>query len=42
MHDFICDDCKKQFYAPHEGEFVDWEEEKVRCIDCDLKDRGII
>ena len=42
MQDFICDDCEKQFYAPHEGEFVDWEEEKVRCIDCDLKDRGII
>ena len=41
--DFICSDCDRSFFAPHEGLFLDPEDEEVaRCIDCDLKHRGII
>ena len=35
--DFICSDCDRSFFAPHEGLFLDPEdEEAVRCVDCHI------
>ena len=36
--DFICTDCKRTFYSPHEGHFLDPDDEEAgRCVDCHLK-----
>ena len=36
--DFTCSNCKRDFFRPHEGYFLDPHDEMVgRCIDCHVK-----
>ena len=36
--DFTCSNCKRDFFRPHEGCFLDPHDEMVgRCIDCHIK-----
>ena len=40
--DFICSHCNKPKYWPHEGSFIGNVEPEILCIDCSLRERGII
>ena len=36
--DFTCSNCKRDFFRPHEGCFLDPHDEMVgRCVDCHIK-----
>ena len=36
--DFTCSNCKRDFFRPHEGYFLDPHDEEVgRCVDCHIK-----
>ena len=36
--DFTCSNCKRDFFTPHEGYFLDPHDEMVgRCVDCHIK-----
>lgn len=36
--DFTCSNCKRDFFRPHEGYFLDIHDEMMgRCIDCHIK-----
>jgi hypothetical protein len=40
--DFTCSHCKREFFTPNEGWFPGNVEPETLCLDCSLKERGII